>query len=102
MFMLFSLAVLILLIPILSVVLESPVGKAIGSRLERRKVARGGQTASYKQVERMEGELQRLGLELERLGLELERLDEEGRFMQKLRESRQEPRALPPDDGPAA
>lgn len=83
--------VLVLMIPILAIVLDSPLGKAIAVRLERRNLARGGQAGSHERLAYLEGEM-------ERLGRELERLDEEGRFMRKLLEGRQEPRALPPDD----
>lgn len=86
--MIFTVVVLALLIPILAIVLDSRLGKAIAARIERRNFA-GGDRAAHERLGFLEGEV-------ERLGREVERLDEEGRFMQKLLAERQEPDALPP------
>ena len=86
--MIFTVVVLALLIPILAIVLDSRLGKAIAARIERRNFA-GGDRAAHERLGFLEGEV-------ERLGREVERLDEEGRFMQKLLADRQEPDTLPP------
>lgn len=89
--MLFTVVVLVLLIPILAIVLDSQVGKAIAGRLERRNLG-AGEPGSHERLAHLEGEV-------ERLGRELERLDEEGRFLHKLLAGRRgEEGALPPGD----
>jgi hypothetical protein len=72
--------VLVLLIPILAIVLDSQVGRALASRLERRGVGQPDDLL-----------LERLGYlegEVERLSKEVGRLDEEGRFLTQLLEER--------------
>ena len=72
--------VLVLLIPILAIVLDSQVGRALASRLERRGLAQPDDLL-----------MERLGYlegEVERLSKEIGRLDEEGRFLTKLLEER--------------
>jgi hypothetical protein len=82
---------LALLIPILAIVLDSQVGRALASRLERR---------SLGEPEDLVGE--RLGYlegEVERLSQELVRLEEESHFLQELMEKRPGGAgALPPGD----
>lgn len=91
--MIFTVVVLVLLIPILAIVLDSRLGKALAARIERRNFA-GGDRAAHERLAFLEGEV-------ERLGREVERLDEEGRFMQKLLTDRKEPDAfLPGGDAP--
>jgi uncharacterized small protein (DUF1192 family) len=70
----------ILLIPILSIVLDSQLGRALAARLERREIGPVGELIA----DRMAA----LESEIERLSAEVRRLDEEGQFMQKLLESR--------------
>lgn len=82
---------LALLIPILAIVLDSQVGRALASRLERRSLEQPNDLM-----------LERLGYlesEVERLSQEISRLDEEGQFLQQLLEDRS-PNAgkLPPGD----
>lgn len=67
---------LVLMIPLLSIVLDSQVGKALASRLERQPL-RGGDPATHERIAFLEGEV-------ERLGRELERLEEESEFMHRL------------------
>ena len=85
-----------LLIPILAIVLDSPVAKALARRLER-PGAPEGDKPSHERLAFLEGEVGRLATEVERL-------DEENRFFQKLlaerasapgesREDRTSPRA---------
>ena len=82
---------LALLIPILAIVLDSQVGRALASRLERR---------GLEQPDDLMGE--RLGYlegEVERLSQELGRLDEESQFLQQLLDERPGGAgALPPGD----
>jgi len=82
---------LALLIPILAIVLDSQVGRALASRLERR---------SLEQPDDLT--IERLGFlegEVERLSEELARLDEESQFLHKLLEERPGGAgALPPGD----
>ena len=76
----FLLAVLVLLVPILAIVLDSQLGRALAARLERRDIGPPG--GSY--AER----LAFLENEVERLNAEVRRLDEESRFMNQLLEGR--------------
>jgi hypothetical protein len=82
---------LVLLIPILAIVLDSQVGRALASRLERKSLERTDEFF-----------LERLGYlegEVERLSDEVGRLDEESRFLHQLLEKRPGGKgALPPGD----
>lgn len=84
--------ILALLIPILAIILDSHIGRAMAARLER---GRGGGEAERLLAERvayLEGEV-------ERLGRELQRLDEESQFLHQLLEGRSpQPEALPPGE----
>lgn len=84
--------ILALLIPILAIVLDSHVGRALAARLERGRTE-GAESASLlaERVATLEGEV-------ERLTGELQRLDEESRFLHQLLEGRgpEEHEALPP------
>jgi hypothetical protein len=85
--------VLVLLIPILAIVLDSQVGRALASRLERRGL---GQPDDL-----LQERLMYLEGEVERLSKEVGRLDDEGQFLQKLLEDRSgDTGALPPGDDP--
>lgn len=77
--------VLVVLIPLLAIVLDSQVGRALASRLEGKGLG-GGQDVHVERLAFLESEV-------ERLASEVERLDEEGRFFQKLLEERD------PDEG---
>lgn len=82
---------LVLLIPILAIILDSQVGRALASRLERKTLDRSDNIL-----------LERLGYlegEVERLSEEVCRLDEESRFLHQLLEERPGGKgALPPGD----
>lgn len=85
--------VLVVLIPILAIVLDSQVGRALASRLEGRGLP-GGADASAERIAWLENEV-------DRLSGEVERLDEESRFLHRLLEERQpgdEPKLPPVDD----
>lgn len=79
--------VLVLLIPILAIVLDSHVGKAIAARLEGRSLPAGDDVVTDRMVF-LEGEV-------ERLATELARLDDESQFLHKLLSERPKPNALP-------
>ena len=86
--------VLVLLIPILAIVLDSQVGRALASRLERKGL---GQPDDL-----LQERLMYLEGEVERLSKEVGRLDDEGQFLQQLLENRPgETGALPPGDDSA-
>ena len=84
--------VLVVLIPLLAIVLDSQVGRALASRLEGRGLP-GGDDVSPERLAFLESEV-------ERLAAEVDRLDEEGRFLQKLLEERgsQDEKSLPAGD----
>jgi len=86
--------VLVVLIPLLAIVLDSQVGKALAARLEHR----GLDSPSDVTAERIAF----LEQEVERLSSEIDRLDEQGEFVHKLLTERKEQEAaLPPGDDPA-
>lgn len=84
--------VLVVLIPLLAIVLDSQVGRALASRLEGKDLS-GGRDVNVERLAFLESEV-------ERLASEVERLDEEGRFFQKLLEERDpdEEKQLPAGD----
>lgn len=84
--------VLVVLIPLLAIVLDSQVGRALASRLERK----GLESPSASTAER----LAFLEGEVERLTAEIQRLDEESDFVQRLLGQRtpEQGAALPPGD----
>ncbi len=85
--------VLVVLIPLLAIVLDSQVGRALASRLEGRDRVGGGGDLDADRLAYLESEV-------ERLAAEVERLDDEGRFLQKLLEERDsgEEKRLPAGD----
>lgn len=87
--------VLVVLIPLLAILLDSQVGRALASRLERRGIEGPGDLTAER-VAFLEGEV-------ERLGEEISRLDEESQFLHKLLAERHEGdgAALPPGDEPS-
>lgn len=87
--------ILVVLIPLLAIILDSSVGKALAARLEHR----GLDSPSHVTAERiafLEGEV-------ERLSSEIQRLDEQSEFVHRLLTERQPEReaALPPGDDSA-
>jgi hypothetical protein len=77
-----------LMIPLVAVILDSQVGRAIAARLEG---GRGPETLSDRRLAALEGEL-------DRVNRELQRLDEETQFLQRLLEEKRPPGALPPGE----
>lgn len=67
---------LVLLIPILAIVLDSQLGRALASRLENRGVG-PGDPATHERIAFLEGEV-------ERIGSEMARLEEESQFLHRL------------------
>ena len=88
--MLLWLLLLVLLIPILSIVLDSQVGKALATRLERRGLDDGDRIADER--------IALLESETERLNSEIDRLSEESRFLHQLLTERTPGRNLPSGD----
>ncbi len=82
---------LVLLIPILAIVLDSPVGRALAGRMERRGLSSGGEDVTSERLSCLEGEV-------ERLTTEVRRLEEESQFLNQLLTDRPDSRALPPGD----
>ncbi len=78
--------ILALMIPLLAVVLDSQLGRALAARLEKDKLPR--ESTAEPRIEALEAEV-------DRLVQEVKRLDEESRFVQRLLENR-EPPSLPP------
>ena len=68
--------ILVVLIPLLAIVLDSQVGRALASRLERRGLDAPGDVTSER--------IAYLETEVERLSAEVARLDEEGQFVHRL------------------
>lgn len=87
--------ILVVLIPLLAIILDSQVGKALAARLERRALDVPGDVTAER-IAFLEGEV-------ERLAGEIERLDEESEFVQKLLTERSQEReaVLPPGDDSA-
>jgi len=84
--------VIALLIPLLAIVLDSQVGRALASRLERRGLE-GPADLTAERIAFLEGEV-------ERLTGEIQRLDDESQFLHKLLAERpkEQGAALPPGD----
>ena len=83
---------LILQIPILAIVLDSQLGRALAARLERRGIGEPSDLMAER-IGFLEGEV-------ERLSAELARLEEESQFMQKLLTERTGERLPPPEREP--
>jgi len=77
-----------LMIPLVAVILDSQVGRAIAARLEG---GRGPESLSDRRLASLEGEV-------DRLSRELQRLDEESAFLHQLLEEKRAPGALPPGE----
>jgi uncharacterized small protein (DUF1192 family) len=68
--------VLVLMIPLLAILLDSHLGKALAARIERRPLT-SGEEINQERIALLEGEV-------ERLGSELARLEEESQFLHRL------------------
>jgi uncharacterized protein YlxW (UPF0749 family) len=77
-----------LMIPLVAVVLDSQVGRALAARLEG---GRSAESLSERRLAALEGEV-------DRLNRELQRLDEESEFLHRLLEEKRAPGALPPGE----
>ena len=67
---------LVVLIPILAIVLDSQLGRALAGRIEGRRI-QGGDEVTQERIALLEGEV-------ERLSKELNRVSEESQFLHKL------------------
>jgi cell division protein FtsB len=85
--MLSVIVVLALLIPLVAVVLDSQLGRALAARLERQaRVPDPGEASRLAALE----------TEVERLGREIQRLEEQGDFLQRLLQEKARQDMLPP------
>lgn len=91
----YLIVVLIVLVPILAILLDSDVGKALANRMGDRRLDAGDDIVAER-VGYLEGEV-------DRLSSELMRLDEESQFLHKLLAERpaKDAKALPSGDEPA-
>jgi hypothetical protein len=76
-----------LMIPLVAVILDSQLGRALAARLE----GRSADTLSERRIASLENEV-------DRLSRELQRLDEESVFLHRLLEEKRAPEALPPGE----
>ncbi len=92
---LYLILLIVVLIPLLAIVLDSSVGRALASRLERRGLD-GPSDLMAERIAFLEGEM-------ERLTSEISRLDEESQFVTKLLSERSESSgaALPSGEAPS-
>lgn len=74
--MVLMIIVLVLLIPLLAILLDSHLGRALAARVERRPLA-PAEDVTQERIALLEGEV-------ERLGAELGRLEEESQFLHRL------------------
>ena len=86
--MVLMIVLVVLMIPILAIVLDSQLGRALASRLERQSLGEGDGLMAERMAY-LEGEV-------ERLTAEFERLDEESRFMTRLLSERAGGEDAPP------
>lgn len=86
----YLIVVLVLMIPLLAIVLDSQLGRALAQRLERNQITSGDEVMAER-VAFLEGEV-------ERLNHEVERLHEESDFLHRLLTDRSE--GSGPDDAP--
>jgi hypothetical protein len=82
---------LALMIPLIAVLLDSQLGRALAGRLERRADSPGEQTQLSTRVTALEAEV-------DRMSKELEAAREESEFVRRLLEGKREGGALPPGD----
>jgi hypothetical protein len=82
---------LVLLIPILAIVLDSPVGRALAGRLEGKGLPSGADQVTGERLSYLEGEV-------ERLTTEVRKLEDESQFLNQLLTDRPASRVLPPGD----
>jgi cell division protein FtsB len=78
---------LAVMVPLVAVILDSQVGKALASRIEGQRP----ETASDRRLATLENEV-------DRLSKEVQRLDDESAFLHKLLEEKREPQQLPPSE----
>jgi hypothetical protein len=84
------LALLALMIPIIAIVLDSQLGRAIAGRFEKGP-HQIGDDSTMRRVAQLEAEV-------ERLNGQLQRIEEETTFLHRLLESKPAPKELPPGE----
>ena len=78
-----------LLIPIMGIVIDSPIGRALARRLE-------GPDQTPPQLAELARKVELLEAEVDDLGRSVTQLQEENQFLQRLLEESPRPQALPP------
>ena len=82
-----------LLIPVLAILLESPMGRALGRRLE-------GEQGPEPELRQLARKVELLEAEVDDLSRGLDDVREQNAFLQRMLEEGGERRALPPPDTP--
>lgn len=90
--MLFLIILVALMIPLIAVVLDSQLGRALAGRLER------GALRGEREDDTLSPRVAALEAELDRLAQQVQRLEEESEFLHRLLESREQPPELPPGE----
>lgn len=81
-----------LLIPIMGIVIDSPIGRALGRRIEGQEPQVAAPVADLvKRLELLEGEV-------EEMNTQMRQLQEENQFLQRLLEEQPRRPSLPPSD----
>lgn len=86
--MIWLIVMVILMIPLMSILLDSAVGRALAARLEGRALS-GGDNVSHERITYLEGEV-------ERLQSEVDRIAEESQFLHRLLTERAADESEPP------
>jgi hypothetical protein len=89
--MVLMILLLVLLIPALAIVLDSPVGRALAARMEPRGLRSGSDDGTSDRLSYLEGEV-------ERLTTQVSRLEEESQFLNQLLDDRPSSSLLPPGE----
>lgn len=89
--MLWLIVLVVLMIPLTAIILDSRLGQAMASRLERREGPGAVPQITQERIAYLEGEI-------DRLDGDVRRLEEESRFMQQLLSERPDRPALPESD----
>lgn len=90
--MLFLIILVALMIPLIAVVLDSQLGRALAGRIER------GTLRGERADDTLAPRVATLEAELDRLSQQVQRLEEESEFLHRLLESRERPPELPPGE----
>ncbi|HET9985268.1 MAG TPA: hypothetical protein VFQ38_16825 [Longimicrobiales bacterium] len=90
--MLFLIILVALMIPLIAVILDSQLGRALAGRLER------GALRGEREDDSLSPRVAALEAELDRLTQQVQRLEEESEFLHRLLAAKESPQALPPGE----